>query len=253
MPTVRFEGRVFPTTAGISMETAPITGWRDAARGLTMDFKVQLQDGDIVVIIDVNKFNEAEHYLSVLMRASDTARAIIDLISFSSGRGLTLILERFIGPDGVVKTIEIGDPGLAAVSTATSGKDNFTEVMKFVVSDPPLYLALRDLVEAITQFHRAPASAGRAVEALRHSIAPNETDRRKQWQAFREALRVEKSYVDVITDNSQGPRHGDPTHIPGPITSDLAKRAWIIMNRYLEFRKRGGQQPLPLSDFPPLS
>ena len=31
------------------------------------------------------------------------------------------------------------------------------------------------------------------------------------------------------------------------------QRAWTIMNRYFEFMKRGGEQPLPKAEFPTLA
>lgn len=252
MPTVRFQGRVIPMTHGISIETVPVRGWKDSELELTMDFTFDLKESNIVLAAELNKFSEKEHYFSVLMRASDTAKAIVDVFAFSTGLGLTVILDTFTDPAGNVKDVIIGDRRLGALATATRGGSSLADVLRIVVTSPPLYLALRDLIEAATQFHRAPASAARAIEALRHSVAPDETDRKKQWKMFEELLRVEQSYMEIIKKSSIGPRHGDPVHIPGAITADLSMRAWTIMNRYLEFRKRGAKRALPVSEFPVL-
>jgi hypothetical protein len=57
-------------------------------------------------------------------------------------------------------------------------------------------------------------TAARAIERLRHSVAPNETDRKKQWTRLGELLQLDKSYTKIIRETATGPRHGDPTHIP---------------------------------------
>jgi hypothetical protein len=187
------------------------------------------------------------------MRAHDIARAMIDLVSFSTGHGLLFVLETLKDHEGTITAIAPQQPELGALATSAAGHPQFNQVLQIVLSDPPLFLALRDLIDAITPWHRAPTSCARAIEALRHLVAPGETDRKRQWQMFNETLRVSQSYLNKVIAHSTGPRHGDPAHIPGAVTRDAAKCAWIIMDRYLEFRKRGGEQPLPISEFPVLS
>jgi hypothetical protein len=69
---------------------------------------------------------------------------------------------------------------------------------------------------------------------------------------MRENLRVDRSYLQLITDQSKAPRHGDVQAIEALVTEEVAKRCWTIMNRYFEFKKRGGS-PLPLSEYPLLT
>ena len=69
---------------------------------------------------------------------------------------------------------------------------------------------------------------------------------------MRQNLRVSKDYLVSITKAAQGPRHGDYTYIPGELTAAVTKRAWIVMDRFFEYLKRG-EQPLPESDFPILT
>jgi hypothetical protein len=56
-----------------------------------------------------------------------------------------------------------------------------------------------------------------------------------------------------ITDGSRGPRHGDRGGVTGDGQRIAMQRAWTIMNRYFEFMKRGGEQPLPKAEFPTLA
>jgi hypothetical protein len=199
--------------------------------------------------VDLNQFDSAIHLTPIAMRAHDVARAAVDLVCFATGNGYTFVLETWTDLSGVIRPVAPQQPALAALSTSIAAPADFHKVLRLVVTDPPLFMALRDLIEAITQWHRAPTSAARAVEAMRHSMTPNQ-ERKKQWENFCRNLQLERSYIEPITDTSTGPRHGDPEHIPGQITTDVATRAWTIMNRYLEFKKRGGDGPLASSEFP---
>jgi len=66
---------------------------------------------------------------------------------------------------------------------------------------------------------------------------------------MRDNLNVSQQFLEFITDHSIGPRHGDVLDIPFSIINELIRRSWIVMNRFLEFKKRGDQK-LPSSDFP---
>jgi hypothetical protein len=89
----------------------------------------------------------------------------------------------------------------------------------------------------------------RAIEALAQIISPGERNDNKRWIKLRDALNLSKPYLMVITEHSKGPRHGnyfEPRTVPD---EDIRMRAWTIMNRFLEYRKRGAIG-LPLSEFP---
>jgi len=79
-------------------------------------------------------------------------------------------------------------------------------------------------------------------------IAPGEKTG-EQWAKMRSALNLTEEYLKYITDLSKGPRHGERTRIEGESTTEITRRSWIIMNRFIEYRKRGNQD-LPTSDFP---
>jgi hypothetical protein len=60
---------------------------------------------------------------------------------------------------------------------------------------------------------------------------------------MRTALNVTKPYIESIT------HHADWSVRNEDEGRKTTERAWVLMNRFLEYRKRGNQ-PLPLSDFP---
>jgi hypothetical protein len=237
------------------MTDFPSIQWIDAWTmqvGLKPACHVQIQNNAVVIEVDLEYF-DPKHFTNLVMRAYDTVRGAVDLLSFTNGTGFTFLLETWTDPEGATKPLAAVQPELAALSTSVATPANFSDVLRIVVTDPPLFMALRDLIEAITQWHQAPITAARAIERLRHSVAPNETVRKKQWDKLGDVLQLHENYTKIIRETSIGPRHGDPTHIPGTIISEVALRAWVIMNRYLEFRKRGGTNPLPASEFPLLT
>jgi len=252
MVKVRFTGRIFPAAINISIDNHPATNWKSPDLGLDMTFRVQIKNNNITIECEMNRFDGASHVTPLFMRAHDIARATVDLISFSTGNGLVVILDTFTDPNGITTSLAAQQPTLAALATAINGEaGSYDKVLRILLTEPPLFIALRDLIDAITIPHSSPANCARAVEALRAYFVPSGGQPSDGWNKLRENLQISKAYLEVITDTSKGPRHGDHAHIPGSITSDVATRAWTVMNRFFEYQKRGAQ-PLPLSEFPML-
>jgi len=62
-------------------------------------------------------------------------------------------------------------------------------------------------------------------------------------------LNLDAAYLKLITDQSVGPRHGDHQYVLGTMTREIATRSWTVMNRFLEYLKRG-RAALPPDEFP---
>jgi len=253
---VQLLGAILPLAANLNIDNLPTVNWKSAELDLDMTFAFQIRNNNIVITCDLNKWSKADHLMPLYMRALDTVRAIVDVASFANGVGLTVILDQFVDADGTISQLMPTQPDLAALSTSvknatpptTKEDNNFDRVMRLAVADPSVFRALRDLIEAITETHVAPVACGRAMEGIRHVIAPG-LDRRHGWTKMNQTLQIDRSYLEFITDTSTGPRHADPEHIPGSVCHEISVRAWTIMNRFFEYLKRGSQ-PLPLSDFP---
>jgi hypothetical protein len=255
MIKVRFTGRIYPLAMSVSITDFPTIVWSDGdmvGAGLSPTCHVQVQNNEVTIDIDLQYFQPGL-LTPLAMRAYDTVRVAVDLLSFTSGNGFTFLLETWTNPEGETRPLMAQQPGFAELSTAVAAPGDFSAVLHGLIADWPMFLALRDLIDGITQWHQAPITVARSVERLRHSVLPNEKARKKQWEKLCELLQISDSYLKIIRETSIGPRHGDPTHIPAPVTNEVATRSWIIMNRYLEFRKRGAVQPLPISEFPLLT
>jgi len=73
------------------------------------------------------------------------------------------------------------------------------------------------------------------------------------WNVLNESLNLESDYTRWISEYSTEARHGereDP--IPEEIIDQIRKRTWVIVNRYIEYRK-GGSISLDKTKFAPLA
>lgn len=255
MPIVRFFGRTWPPWISITINNIPEAGWEEAALDLIMVFRIQVIDCSIEVECEVNQFRD-EFIPTLYMRALDLARVAVDLLAFSSGYSLMVLLDSYAKPGRATEPLWFQDVNLAPLCTAykipavtNEEMYNLSNTIAIVGSEPALFMALNDLIQGISVPHHAPVNCGRAIDGLRNILTPVGVDREKGWPILRDTLRVEKAYLDFVMSHSTGPRHGDRAHKPGYIVVEITKRAWTLMNRFIEFRKRG-DRPLPEEEFP---
>jgi hypothetical protein len=248
MPTVRFTGRILPAALNVSVANRPTFRWNADELGLEITFRVHIENGSIQIDCDLGKFEEA-YVVPLSMRAHDIARASVDLIAFATGNGLTVMLEEFTDPTGTTTQLAPQQPSLAAlVSAVKIGTPDFDKILQVVLAEPRLFLALRDLIEAISVPHRATVACVRAVRNLGPILGSSGSPDRS-WLSLRENLQISRPYLQRITQYVQNPGGGDHAHISDARATDIVHGAWIIMNRILEYLRRGGQ-PLPVSEFP---
>jgi hypothetical protein len=257
MPKTQFMGRVLPATLTVNLGRTPEVTFPAPEVGLEMKFKIHINLSLINIECECNRFQEDE-VVFLYMRAFDLCRAAVDLVGFATGYGLTVHLDTLIRPDGTPTPLQVNDIRLPALCTAyklntQDPKENaeFDKLYEMVLAEPPLFMAMNDLIAGITLPHHGAVNFARAIETLRHHISPPGSTAKETWQILRDKLNLDISYLQPITDVSTKPRHGDRIHISGATITDVCQRSWVVMNRYLEFRKRGGK-PLPEAEFPVL-
>src|SRR6185312_11433371 len=119
-----------------------------------------------------------------------------------------------------------------------------------VLSDWKLAHAFDDLIHAISVPHVSSVNCARAIEGLKHLLSTDAMNDKQRWEHMRNVLNLSKDYLSLITKSSEENRHGKRSRVEGDVASDVTRRSWTIMNRYLEFRKRGSADPLPADQFP---
>lgn len=253
MPTIAFIGRILPDTVDVTILGLGQVNWKIPESGLDITIEIEIVHSKVTATCAANRFNRTDDLMPIYIRAFDLARTAADLISFAEGRALVVLFEWVVEDDGKTTPLRTEQPALARYVTALSRDRNLADVWKLTVEEPAIFQALNDLVTCISLPHHGPINAARVVEGLSHIIGGVGAPAATRWQALREALNLDRAFLQLITDISTKPRHGNRTHIPGSQVDRVVTRAWMVMNRFLEFKLRGSSSPLPIAEFPLLT
>lgn len=250
MPEIVFIGRVLPEVRSVSVPPLDDVRYTEVA-GETARFGIRIGNGKIRVVCTAS---DVEDYTFkwTLARAQELCTTMVDAIGFCRGWSLHVLFDEAVVA-GERRALALGEVGVRSICTAFSTEHDFEQVWKILLDEFELRFAFRDLVSSLGTLNYSAIASARAIEAVRHLIADPQVNRDEAWRQLREKLNVERAYLKFITDASVAPRHGLRGKTDGAVQMAVTRRAWTVMNRYLEFRKRGGAQPLPLSDFPTLT
>ncbi len=251
MQNIHFIGRVLPSAFKVSVQ-APEVKWKWEETELELTIRVKIGNSFVNIECELEEYRP-EYVTELYRRAFDLARASVNLVAFANGIGLTVLLEMLIAPDGSPTELAPIDPSLPPLCTAYSLDParlaDFNAVFNAVLKSPDLFMALEDLIHALSLPHVSPVNCARAMDRLKHLIATPGSAEKDAWKQLRDALQIDEQYLRYVTDVSKGPRHGRPGHTPGRQTTEATHRSWAVMNRYLEYVKRG-KQNLDAAAFP---
>ncbi len=174
------------------------------------------------------------------------------------GVGFTITVDSLKRPDGSVADIQRVNKILGSLCTAYKfpprnaiEQFEFEKVLRLILAEPNLMGSLTDLADTLAFHHQTPTNCGRVLDSLRRAVAPDLKDP-QGWAVLQQLLRISRSFMEFVSIQSTKPRHGDRiTHVPEETVTEISKRTWQIVDRFIEFRKRGSQ-PLPKSEFPQL-
>jgi hypothetical protein len=177
------------------------------------------------------------------------ARNAVNSLAFIDGIGLIPIIDRVINENG--EEVPVLHGGIAASGlrpTLSSG-----QVLKLLIEKPGIRPALNDLILAWTIPSQAPVNFMRAVEGMREYLFPTGTDsglRKKAWNSFNAALRVDSAYTQHIASLSVPPRHGAQIQIPEDQATEAAIRTVTLISRSLWLIHHGLQELPDNGEFP---
>lgn len=250
MPQITFSGFVLPKDRNITFHEFPKMTIQIDSLGLEASCLTTITAGDIAIKCILNRELRGGELVRLYTRTLDATRTALDVLSFNTGLGYTLVLNEYTNNLGAKTELVIENPALGALCQSFSlDNPDFTETLLMFMRDPALGWALKDLIEANTLPNHASITCARAIESLRVLLTSADTTRSQAWGTFQTTLRISREFREYVTDISKGPRHGDRTPIQGDITLEVTRRAWQIMDRFIEYRKRGNQA-LPESGFP---
>jgi hypothetical protein len=251
--TIRFIGSVYPKGALINA-TLPYLDWKWEEQNITFRFLVKINNSTINVECIVPEY-KPDWFAEIYKRAYDLARTAVNLACFAMGEGLLCIFEFAIMPDGTPSTLRLQQPDLAQYcksyklgDSSPENQKNYNDVAVMIATDWEFFATLNDLIESITMPQVAATNCGRVIDSIRRQIAPTMSGG-QAWGATHKALNISRHYQEFVSDKSKGPRHGDRAFISGTILIEVTTRTWIIMDRYIEYRKRG-KTNLAAPEFP---
>jgi hypothetical protein len=199
MPKVQIVGRVLPEPVKISVES-PEVKWKWEEKNLELGLRIVIKDSLITAECEIERY-EPEFITELHKRVSDLTRASVNMIAFASGYGLSISLDTFINPRGERSQIVPIDPAIPTLCTAfglgSSRRPDFDTVYRLVLTEPPLFRALNDLIEAITVPHVSSVNCGRVIDSIRRMITSDSTAAiSRAWEAMHSALNVTREYQE---------------------------------------------------------
>lgn len=256
MPTLTFFGFILPSGTRLTLAGIPELKWELPGLGMSK-IRVEIDDSRATVRCDVERWED--HLFATIYKYSHAyARTCIDLVVFSSGTAYTLVFDAVVRPGGSPQALTIQNPAMARECTAYNsaaptleGRREFGRVLDLVIGEPALFLALNDLVAGVTNTDIPLVNCGRVLDGLRKIVAPG-VNPKKGWPILHSIVNCAPDYMEWVSRQSVDPRHGDRSPVSGQTLGEALRRTWAIMNRFLEYRKRGSS-PLPLADFPLLT
>jgi hypothetical protein len=259
MPIVRFIGTCHPGSA-ITIRGLPKMGFTFGhIRGL---IGVDVFGGTATITFELETFDFEKDHVLLNSYAHYTVKTFVDVIEFQCGMPVSVNITQAHYPGEILPTmLKMTNPGLEGICTVcrvsnnpndaeVSRDDSFLDLLQMVMNDWNLRFALDALTYSLDFPEMAAVNCARTIEHIRHMVAPGK-DRKSGWRIMQNTLNIGQNYLESVSQTSVGPRHGDFS--PDLLHSDVRRKTWIVMNRYLEFRKRGGTGALPLSVFPLLT
>jgi len=255
MPIVKFLGQVLPNNSVRITSQSPSINLANPKTGVEGTISVSIVESKVTVVFDINQYLPSD-FMVMFARAFDVSRACVDVLAFSMGVGLTVILDEFISPDGRKVGIVPQTRYLAGLCTAYQIEPGWNEDIHTIwaetINSYPLRMALNDLISGIVLPYHGPRVVAQVMETLRTLVSPDGLSKKDSWQYMRDMLRLDESYTMYVYNHGCGPRHGDRAPTDLPVQKEMSFRGWTMMNRYFEYVKRGRVQ-LPEADFPTLT
>lgn len=249
MKSIIIHGRIVPSTRSISIPKIEKIQYSDP-RNFAGVFDVYIENSIIKVICEESVQSYDFHNMAI-GRALEIVTGLVDLYAFTKGWALHVSLETF-QENGNIHYIGLSETSVQSLNKTIFDDDDFREVADFILNDFDLKFALRDLISSLSNLNYSSIAACRAVEAIRNSVVDGDVKTAEAWGVMRSYLQLDETYLKRITDLSKKPRHGDRGAITGQTQLEVTHKAWIIMNRFIEFKKRGGVKILPVAEFPVL-
>jgi hypothetical protein len=117
---------------------------------------------------------------------------------------------------------------------------------------PCVEAALRDIRLGMQTPGEAALHCYRAIERVKRSFSTDTDDRIQAWGRLREALNLDRTWLDTYTAHATALRHGEIVELDLEHRNRCFAQAVTVVIRYAAYLK-GGNQTLPAATFPVLT
>lgn len=239
MAIFTYRGRMIPEWLELSIDYAPVIERAAQDELEPVRFQAKVDQGKIVITAETAGSDDNQHD-PLFQPAFDMARAYADVICLETGKAFIPVFDEVELPSGQRMPLALADGKLRRIFSSFLG-ENFEAVLDIALLEIHVARLLSDATVMLTWMHYAPIAAGRVAETILRLLTGGGGS--SNWEKMRETLRVDRPYLQLLTDQSKSPRHGDRQYVPGEINSELATRAWTLLERYLVFRVHGELDP----------
>jgi hypothetical protein len=244
MNTYIFSGKVMPERANVNI-SALLVKMQAKEAGVSGEATVSVEASQISVVLNTKDMNPdlptLKNYVEYLIRT------IIDAYGYLSGRGYDVEVTSVVDPEGKQGVFGVG---IRELEKAEKERPlSFQELLQ-VMKSPYLCRALGDLRESI----RSPMDSGffcyRAAECVRQSFREEEDgdDSKPSWERLRNALRIDKSWIEKLKKFADPQRHGATPYMSGEERVSAMQHAWKVVDRFCVYAHQGFK-PLSEKDF----
>ena len=247
MPNYVFSGRMLPEQIELTLDYKTKVSVTDEETIPDTVFTLSVEDSTIR--IEAATASTASDIADNLyFFAQDLARTAAEVAAIADGVAYSPRIDRVRLPTGEERGLVLADRRLSGLMTIFP-EHNFEEVFDLVAADISLMRALSDVAVMLTWGHYAPIAAGRVAESILRMLTGGRTA--ADWSTMRSVLRIDRAYLQLLTDFAVAPRHGHREYVDAATNRLLAERSWTLMNRYLAYRLSGERALDPIS-FPDL-
>ncbi len=235
-PAVTLLGRVYPRGLIINA-SAPDVTYRSDDGTIEGDINLIINRSAIRVSWYTDNYSR-DNLWPFWSHADRIATSVVNLIAFRGGWAATTVIDRYEEAGGFSDKIAFVEPAVQGISSLLQSDENLLAAFTILTKRPHLMVVMEDLIATLwSQEHKA-LNCARCVEAIRSLVADESSNASDQWLALRNALNLDRRYIELIMHGARNSRHGRPSDFSAEDVTEIMRRTWTIIYRYLELQMR---------------
>ncbi len=245
-----FYGKVLPERVKFSISVPPI---RIKVEEYGFDLQIALSILESQISVKIESEKEIADLFTLKNTVTEYVRLYTDTWGYLHGYSYDVEITSLSGENNVPYIIYGVDIPEITADHENRPYKQIGDILDVVWN--PKYVQIRiafaDLRRAIKYTNETGMFCYRAIESLMQFFKEDE-DRNNAWLKLRTVLNVSREWIDEIGKYSTLPRHGQIVHLTGQKRTDLMKRTWAIIDRFIIYAKNG-EKPLDKGNYPELS